>query len=74
MGVCMCLCACLRFVIFRLTHAVTFKTWHRYLLLLLQNILQAKILIVIPNQIITSSTSIQVYSIMTVISVNVGSN
>jgi len=73
-GVCMRLCACLRVVIFRLTHTVTLKTWHRYLLLLLQNVLQAKILIAIPNQIITSNTSIQVYSIMTAISMNVGSN
>lgn len=73
-GVYMRLCACLRVVIFRLTYTVTFKTWHRYLLLLLQNILEAKILIAIPNQIITSNTSIQVDSIMTVISVNVGFN
>jgi len=48
--------------------------WHGYLLLLLQNVLQAKIVIAIPNQIITANTSIQIYSVMSVISVNVGSN
>jgi hypothetical protein len=50
---------------------MTFWIWRSYLLLLLQNVLQAKIRIAIPNQIIIANTAIQIYTIMTV---NMGSN